>query len=204
MLNDDKISIVLVDDQQVFLDGLSSIINSQVNFELLFVDVSPKNALKKIKNQLPDIIITDMSMKEMSGIEFIQSVKRQYPQMKILVLSMYQNIQKFDGIDGYLVKETNKEILIEVINGIVLENKKYNIVKTNNNEKFIFNVNILSNREKEIINFISNQNTTEQIAQKLTISKATIESHKKNIFFKLKVNCIAGLMKRSFYLGIID
>ena len=108
-----------------------------------------------------------------------------------------------DGIDGYLLKETNKKILVEAIKEIVLNGKKYNITNQKNANNFNFNKNILSPKEKEIIRFISNQHTTDEIAEKLEVSKSTIESHKKNIFLKLNVNSVAGLIKKAIYLGVI-
>ncbi|WP_395043542.1 response regulator [Flavobacterium sp.] len=203
MSNEDKISIALVDDHQIYLDGLSSMLIAQANFKIVFVETSPIIALEKLKNKIPDIIITDMSMPEMSGVEFVKIIKKQYPQIKILVLSMHQYKEKFEDIDGYLVKETNKKILIEAINEMVLINKKYNIPNIKNTANFNFNKNILSPREKEIIRLISEQYTAEQIAIQLSISKTTIATHKKNIFVKLKVNSIAGLIKEAIYLGVI-
>ncbi len=203
MNNEDKITIVVVDDHQIFLDGMIAILNAQKNFKLLFTETSPVNALLKLNNLLPDIIITDISMPDMNGVEFIKKVKKKFPQIKILVISMYENQQTFDGIDGYLLKETNKKILVEAIKEIVLNGKKYNITNQKNINNFNFNKNILSPKEKEIIRFISNQHTTDQIAEKLEVSKSTIESHKKNIFLKLNVNSVAGLIKKAIYLGVI-
>lgn len=203
MNNEDKITIVVVDDHQIFLDGMIAILNAQKNFKLLFTETSPVNALLKLNNLLPDIIITDISMPDMNGVEFIKKVKKKFPQIKILVISMYENQQTFDGIDGYLLKETNKKILVEAIKEIVLNGKKYNITNQKNANNFNFNKNILSPKEKEIIRFISNQHTTDEIAEKLEVSKSTIESHKKNIFLKLNVNSVAGLIKKAIYLGVI-
>ena len=203
MNNEDKITIVVVDDHQIFLDGMIAILNAQKNFKLLFTETSPVNALLKLNNLLPDIIITDISMPDMNGVEFIKKVKKKFPQIKILVISMYENQQTFDGIDGYLLKETNKKILVEAIKEIVLNGKKYNITNQKNANNFNFNKNILSPKEKKIIRFISNQHTTDEIAEKLEVSKSTIESHKKNIFLKLNVNSVAGLIKKAIYLGVI-
>lgn len=95
MNNEDKITIVVVDDHQIFLDGMIAILNAQKNFKLLFTETSPVNALLKLNNLLPDIIITDISMPDMNGVEFIKKVKKKFPQIKILVISMYENQQTF-------------------------------------------------------------------------------------------------------------
>lgn len=198
-----KIKVVVVDDHQMFLDGMISILSAQENFKILFVETSAKKALQKIGEKIPDIVITDISMPEMNGIEFVKKIKKQYPEVKILVLSMFENQQTFEGIDGYLLKETNKEVLVEAINGIVNEGKKYFNAIQNSSNSFEFKQSILTKKEKEIIQLIAQENTTEEIAKKLFISKGTIESHRKNIFLKLQVTNVAGLVKKAVYLGVV-
>lgn len=187
----------------MFLDGMISILSAHENFKILFVETSAKKALQKIGEKIPDIVITDISMPEMNGIEFVKKIKKQYPEVKILVLSMFENQQTFEGIDGYLLKETNKEVLVEAINGIVNEGKKYFNAIQNSSNSFEFKQSILTQREKEIIQLIAEENTTDEIAKKLFISKTTIETHRKNIFFKLQVTNVAGLVKKAVYLGVV-
>lgn len=188
----------------MFLDGMISVLSAQENFEILFTENNAKLALDKIKNEIPDIIITDISMPQMNGIEFIKIVKKDFPTIKILVLSMFRNIYSIENIDGYLLKETDIERLIQVINDIVLLNKKFIGENSIKNEDVEFKKTILSQREKEIIQLIAQEFTTEEIADKLYISKHTIETHRKNIFYKLQVKNIAGLIKKAIYLGVID
>jgi DNA-binding NarL/FixJ family response regulator len=196
------IKIVLVDDHQMFLDGMIAVLSEQDNMEILFVENSAKIALQKIKKQVPDIVITDISMPDMNGLEFIKILKKQYPEIKILVLSMFENIQSSEDIDGYLLKETDKNTLLQAINGIVLNDEKH-FVSENKKNSLDFNKSILSPREKDIIKLIAQEYTTEQIAEKLFISKNTIETHRKNIFYKLDVKNIAGLVKKAIHLGIV-
>lgn len=196
------IKIVIVDDHQMFLDGLVSVLSRQSNMDILFTENSARKALKKINDQMPDLVITDVSMPDMNGLEFIKILQSDFPNIRILALSMYKNISTIEGINGYLLKETDKDELIEVINGIALHNKKYFVGNTENND-FDFKKAILSSREKEIIQLISEERTTEEIAEKLFLSKHTIETHRKNIFFKLQVKNIAGLIRKATYLGVI-
>lgn len=198
------IRIVIVDDHPMFLEGMASVLSQQPNIGVLFTESNAKTALKKIKIDTPDLIITDISMPEMNGIEFIKILHQDFPHIKILVLSMHKSYHHIEHIDGYLLKETDKEELIEAINGIVLQNKKYFVEQLSKDSDFIFKKTILSKREKEIIKLIAQEYTTEEIAEKLFISKHTIESHRKNIFLKLQVKNIAGLIKKAIYLGIID
>ena len=116
---------------------------------------------------------------------------------------MFQNLNSFKDIDGFLLKETDSQTLIYAINEIVLKNRKYLIDAKNNIDAIDFKKTILSNREKEIIQLIAKEYTTEEIAEKLTISKHTIEAHRKNIFFKLNVKNIAGLINIAIRIGVI-
>lgn len=197
------IKIIIVDDHKMFLDGLVSVLSSEKNVNILFVENQAKLALLKIKENIPDIVITDISMPEMNGLEFIKILKKEYPEIKILVLSMFENIQSIKNIDGFLLKETDKKELINAINGIVLRDEKHFAETTNNKKEIEFNKSILSKREKEIIRLIAQEHTTEEIADKLNISKHTIEAHRKNIYFKLQVKNTAGLIKIAIQLGVI-
>ena len=197
------ITVGLVDDHQMFLDGIVSVLSTQNDFSVLFVENNAQAALDRLKLKQPDIIISDISMPDMNGIEFIKKVKECYPEIKILVLSMFENLQTFANMDGYLLKETDKEELITAINTIVLNNGKYFKTTKNEMDTFEFKHSILSPREKEIIQLIANEYTTDEIAEHLFISKGTIETHRKNIFFKLQVKNIAGLIKKAIYLGIV-
>ena len=196
--------IVLVDDHQLFLDGICSLFAKHDDIQVLLATTSIEEALDAIKNQSPDLVITDISMPEMSGIEFIALIKKNHPKTKIMVLSMFANIQSYAAIDAYLLKETSEEELLAAITAVVEKNTKYLKVTENKAE----NINLYDNavfltaREKEIIQLIIQEYNTGEIAEKLFISKHTVMTHRKNIFLKLEVNNIAGLTKKAFQLGI--
>ena len=197
------INIGIVDDHKMFLDGLISVLSNEPDFKIVFAEHSAKQALLKIKGDIPDIIITDISMPEMNGIEFIKILRNDFPNIKILVVSMFDNMQSLKDINGFLLKETDKQQLIEAIEGIVLRNETHFNGASTNQRLFEFNKSILSKREKEIIELIAKELTTDEIADKLEISKNTIETHRKNIFLKLHVKNIAGLIHKAVHLGVI-
>ena len=203
MIAKKSIKIALVDDHQMFLDGMISVLSSQKIFDIVFVENNPQKALLKIKINPPDILISDISMPEMNGLEFIKIVKHDFPQIKILVLSMFENLQSVHDIDGYLLKETSKDELIKTIINIVQNNKTHFSTEQSTIDTFDFKKAILTDREKVIIQLIANECTTDEIAEKLFISKQTIETHRKNIFYKLQVKNIAGLIKKAIYLGVV-
>jgi len=197
------ITIGIVDDHKMFLDGLISVLSNERDFEIAFAENTARDALLKIKENQPDIIITDISMPQMNGLEFIKIINKDFPAVKILVVSMFDNMQSIKDIDGFLLKETDKQQLIDAISGIVLRNERHFNGISTDHSSLEFSKSILSKREKEIIMLIAKEFTTDEIAFKLNISKNTIETHRKNIFFKLQVKNIAGLIYKAVYLGVI-
>lgn len=198
------IKIAVIDDHLIFLKGLVMLLEQDENLEVLYALNNHADLLNNIKTQTPDLLITDISMPEINGVELCKIIRKQYPEIKILVMSSYSNTISSTDIDGYLLKDTDPETLIESIKKIVSKNEKVFYKDFQKVENFDFNKNIVSKREKEIINYISKGKTTEEIAEKLCISKRTVETHRKNIFIKLKVNNTAGLIKTSIILGLID
>lgn len=199
------IKIVLVDDHTMFLDGVKKALDQKEGIEVLNAFTNANHAITFFKTDLPDLLITDISMPELNGIEFIKIVKEKYPKLKILVVSMFKQIQSFNGVDGHLLKETTYDELTNAIDIIVNKNQKYfyqDYIKSE--EDLTFNKTILSRREREIITLIGDELTTDDIAEKLILSKHTIETHKKNIYLKLQVNNVAGLIKKAIYLGYIS
>jgi DNA-binding NarL/FixJ family response regulator len=100
------ISIGIVDDHKMFLDGLISVLSNEPDFEIMFTEHKAKNALLKIKEGQPDIVI-DISMPEMNGIEFIK-ISKEFSEVKILVVSMFDNMQSLKDINVFYSKKTDK------------------------------------------------------------------------------------------------
>ena len=198
-----KISIILVDDHQLFLDGLEAVLSKQEDLEIVFQTTSALMALDFLKKNSPDLIITDISMPEMNGVEFIKAIKKHNKESKILVLSMFQNMHSYKDIEGYLIKESSKNEVLKAIRGIINDGKTYFKPSNKPIEEYIFNKNILSKREKEITQLIGQELTNDEIAEKLFLSKRTVETHRKNIFFKMDVKSTAGLIKKAMHLGIV-
>lgn len=198
------IKIALVDDHQMFLDGMVAILSQENNIEVSFIEKTAKGALEKLNTTIPDLIISDISMPEMNGFEFIKIVKKKFPEIKVLIVSMYKSHQSFENVEGFLLKDSDSTEFILAINTIVNHGKKYFGTEKKTEDDFIFNKSILSEREKEIIRLISDELTTDEIAEKLFLSKRTVETHRKNIFFKLQVKNIAGMIRKAIHLGIIQ
>lgn len=199
-----EIKLILIDDHQLFLEGAQLLLSQEDEFNIIGAYTNPSHALKQLDHIVPDIIITDISMPIMNGLELIKIVKKIYP-IKILVVSSYQNIIPFYLIDGYLTKNFSPVDLVKAIKKIVFENNKVFFYEDSKEQLFLeFKKHILTKREKEIVSLISNEFTLHEIAETLFISKHTVESHKKNIYSKLKVKSSAGLIKKCLCLGLLN
>ncbi|MFM9907698.1 MAG: response regulator [Chitinophagaceae bacterium] len=198
----DKIRVIIVDDHPMVLEGMRSML-AQINF--VFICGTAGNAyeaIELIKESSPDIVITDINMPEVSGIELALKIKKEFPAIKIIAMSTFkersyisQMIQ--NGASGYLVKSASKEEIEEAILS-VYEGKLYmslsiNLSASDKNE--LSNVPVLSSREKEVLQLIADGFTNPQIATKLFISLHTVDSHRKNLLTKFDVNNTASLIK---------
>ncbi|TCI84782.1 response regulator transcription factor [Tenacibaculum sp. M341] len=201
----DKINIVLVDDHLLFLNGLKASLTIYSFVEVVATFTNPKEALTFIKKSTNvDLIITDISMPDVNGIEFIKQVKKLNLSLKTLVISMFQPLHyEHKFYDGYLLKDTDISIVIEAIKSIVYNETSYFYDDISDASTFAFSKNIVTKREREIIILITEEHTVEEIAAKLFLSRHTVETHKKNIFLKLQVKTNAGLVKKAIQLGYI-
>ena len=198
------IRIGIVDDHPIFLDGITNVLSSKPNFHILFSVDSAKKVLENLKESELDILITDISMPEINGLELINLIRKKKKNIKIIVMSSFKNAESRDNIDAYLLKNTPKEKLFEVIENLHYNNQKYFYSEDIDFEKIDFNKNILSRREKEIVISICEGFTTMEISEKLFISKNTVETHRKNIFFKLNISTTAQLVTLAMKFGIIN
>lgn len=198
----DKIKILVVDDHPMVLEGMSSML-AQITFVELSGAVSNAyEALDKLKLESIDIVITDINMPEISGIELALKIKKEYASVKVIAMSTFkersyisQMIQ--NGASGYLVKSASKEEIEEAILS-VYEGKLYMSLDTNftaNDKQDFSDIPVLSSREKEVLQLIADGFTNPQIAAKLFISMHTVDSHRKNLLTKFAVNNTASLIK---------
>lgn len=197
-----KIKVLIVDDHPMVLEGMRSML-AQINFvEMAGTAANAYEAVELIKSASPQIVITDINMPEISGIDLALKIKTEFPQVKIIAMSTFkersyisQMIQ--NGASGYLVKSASKEEIEEAILS-VHEGKLYmslDINLSSSDKEELDNIPILSSREKEILKLIADGLTNPQIAAKLFLSLHTVDSHRKNILTKFSVNNTASLIK---------
>lgn len=212
------IKIIIADDHQLFIDGIKSLVKSMKNMEIIAEVANGKLLLEALENNKCDIILMDINMPEMDGVEATKQVKTKYPSIKILMLTMFSNREYIEkllraGADGYLLKNTGKAELQEAIETIingesyfskeVTERIMEGLQKKKNAEKNTYIVE-LTEREIEVLKLIVQEFTTAEIAEKLFISTHTVETHRKNLISKLNVRNIAGLVKYAMQNGLVD
>lgn len=210
-----KVSIILVDDHQIMLDGMKALLLNNPQFEVVAQTTNPKEAIQLIHDYNAQLLITDINMKELSGIELCKLAKTQFPSLKVLALSMFGDKETISqmleaGVDGYLLKNTGTEELITALtklmsgqvffsNDVTLE-----MLKTITQPKLVQTETInLTPREVEIVTLISAELNNAQIGEKLFISERTVETHRKNIFRKTNTKSVAGLIKYAMEKKII-
>jgi len=210
----DRIKILLVDDHQMLLDGIKSLLRNEDWLTVLAEATSGEKALEVISNGGVDMVITDINMPGMTGVELAREIKRTYPKIKILTLSMYSERSKIKemheaGVEGYLLKNTGKEELLDGIKKICQGENYYSAeirtqVNAILNEELDQGGELLTRREREIIKMIAKELTNSEIGEQLFISERTVETHRKNIFRKTGVKSVVGLLNYSYEHGILS
>ena len=209
-MNLDKIKIIVVDDHPMVIEGMKAMLNQIRYVELCATASNAYEAMEKVKENQPDLVITDINMPEISGVELTSKLKKEFPNLKIIGMSTFnersyiaQMIQ--NGADGFLVKSASKEE-IETAIWSVLGGKMHlssDAGISTSEQKELKNQPTLTSREKEILTLISEGFTNPQIAEKLFISLYTVETHRKNLLSKFNTNNTASLIKIAATNGLL-
>lgn len=211
-------SIILVDDHQLVTDGFRKIIDSQSDFEVIATYSDPKEALVKIPILTPDIVISDIDMPEMNGLELIHQLHQKLSNSKFMVISMHMDQAliiktKELGIAGFLPKNTEEFELIQCLNAVSIGRTYYSqkaldmaVIRRSEikKSKFTKKTHGLSEREREVLTLIANGKSTKETAETLFIAVRTVETHRKNIMEKVGVNNVAGMVRIAVQDGLLD
>lgn len=208
-MRNEKITLGLVDDHQIVIDGLMSLLKGHDKFSFAFATTNPTEVLKKIEQTPIDILLTDVMMPELPGNKLAKKVKEKFPAVKILALSMSgqgdlvnEMINDAD-IAGYVLKNIGRQELINALEkigagGIYFSDEVIDELKRTSNRKKENENAHLTAREIEIIRLIEKEHNNKKIAGTLFISERTVETHRKNIFRKTNTNSVIGLVKYSY------
>lgn len=216
-----KIKILLVDDHHIILDGIKLMIQDEPNVEICGIAENGKKALELISEKKPNVIITDISMPSMSGIQLIELIRESDNETKIIILSMYATEDYIcraikAGANAYLTKQdTTKEEIMEAINSTINGDEYYSpavskiimknyVQKTQKNSGLVMKQNSLTNREKEILILYAEGFSNQEIADKLFISVRTVDAHKNNIMQKFNFKSTVDMVKFAIKNNLID
>lgn len=213
------ITLAIADDYKIFRDGLKLCFNADENLKVLFEADNGEDLIKELANQQPDIIIMDLNMPLLDGMEATKIIRKKYETIKILVVTMYDN-DKFiihlmeNGANGYLLKNADPKEIIKAIY-IVYENGYYFNDLVNkallkklvikNNLKPSFNHNIeLTEREQEVLKMICEEKTTPEIGKEIFLSPRSVEGIRQRLIEKVGVRNTAGLVMFAVKNGLVD
>lgn len=205
-----KIKLLLADDEELFRKGISFLLQRQENIQILYEADNGNEVVEYLKSSSihPDIILMDLKMPLLNGVEATKLINKEFPSIKIIALTSY-NTKSFIanmidiGAASYIVKNSSPVEMITTINQVIEKGFYYNeevlnVIQENlidNNRKNIFFEEvILTKREREILELICNQKSTQQIADKLFISPRTVEGHRNNLLLKTDSQNSAGLV----------
>lgn len=199
----DKIKIFLVDDHKIFVEGVANLLSDQSDLTIVGWTYDGNSAIEFLRENPIDIVLTDIQMPGMTGIELTQKIKEEFPHIRIIALSMFDKkeiVQELisAGAEGYLLKDIEKSELLTAIRKVASGEYYYSSSIAGILMKSITEKDLLTKREKEIIKLIAEENTNSMIAEKLFISEHTVESHRKNIFRKTNAKSIVGLIKYAY------
>ena len=207
-----KITIALADDEQLFREGIKFLLEREPNFTVLFDANNGQELLTLLKasKTIPAIILMDLKMPVLNGIETTKEIQKQYPKIKIITLSSYADKSFITnminvGASSYLVKSATPKTVTFTINEVYKKGFYYN-----ENVRKIINENIdnatnkkikshldneyFTRREVEVLELICKEYTTPEIAEKLFLSPRTVEGHRRSLFLKTESKNVAGLV----------
>ena len=212
-----NLQILLVDDHELFLEGIASMLSQVDTYEVIGKALNVDQAVKEINIYEPDVVITDLNMPGKNGLELIRYLKEEQPDIKVIVLTMHHDRATVSQImmaeaEGYLLKNASKDEFIHAIErvyeggthysneimNIILESYKFEKKKVVNEAHTP-----LTTREIEILKLIADEKSSDEIADELSISRGTVDTHRKNIIKKTNTKNVVGLLKYGFQTGLI-
>jgi len=216
-----NIKILIADDHEVVRDGLKNILLTLGNISVVGEVANGEDAVNQYNTLKPDLVIMDISMPGMNGIEATRIIKENDPEAKILVLTMHDNQEYLNqiirsGAKGFVLKNTDKDELLQAVKTVAAGENFFSkdiskltidnyIRSAKDTEKSETYKEVpLTKREIEILKFIAEGHSNQEIANKLFISYNTVDTHRKNIMHKLSIKNTAGLVRYAIEKGLIE
>lgn len=209
-----KIKVMLADDHALIREGFRSLLGKNELFEIVGEAENGRELIEKIANTNPDVVLTDISMPQMTGLEVMERIKKTRPEIKFIILTMHEEREYVmraltAGAEGYLFKNVEKAELERAIKTVYDGEKYFSAAITTILAEYVAKpaptqVAEITPREKEVLELVAEGYSTKQIADKLGISIRTVESHRINMLKKLEVSNTAELIRKSIQLKFIE
>jgi DNA-binding NarL/FixJ family response regulator len=211
-----SIRVLLADDHKIFRDGLRTLIEKQPNMEVVGEAENGRTAIKLSKKLLPNVVIMDITMPDMNGIDATRKIISETPGVKVIALSMHSDRRFVSGMleagsSGYLLKDCAFDELARAIRTVVTNHTYLSprvadiVVKSyvDKSERPHMVASALTPREREMLQLLAEGMPAKQIASHLSVSVKTVETHRRNIMQKLSMNSVAELTKYAIREGLI-
>lgn len=218
-----SIKIAIVDDEQLILEGVKLLLSIEKSISVTVTSSNGSDFLESLQDldsdKFPQIALVDIQMQPMDGFELVGILRQKYPELKIIILSSHYKTSVLGymvklGVSAFLPKNSDKKTFIEAItqvdkNGLYFTNEDHRMLLSylndSKNNKGLFDIrDELSEREKDVVKLICRELTNQEIAEKLSLSPRTIESHRQRILDKIGAKNTVGLVIYAVVNGIYD
>jgi two-component system response regulator NreC len=214
-----SVKIMLADDHTIVRQGLARLLEEQPNLKVIGEATNGRHAVDKATQLKPDIVIMDIAMPRLNGIEAAKKIRKHLPETKIIILSMYSHEHYIhelleSGVSGYLLKDSSGRDIIRAVHA-AMKNETYLspsiskvLVDTYRSHRKVSSqaerYKLLSNREREVFQLIAEGYSTRMIAEMLCVSMSTVKSHRAKIMEKLDIDSPVKLVHFAIRLGLVD
>ena len=216
---ENKLRIVLADDHTILREGLRALLSADPNFDIVGEAEDGRAAVRCVEKLEPNLLLMDLSMPRMSGMDAISEIKKRYPETKIIALTVHKTEEYLlttlqAGVDGYVLKDATHDELVMAIHN-VMAGKRYlspgisekvieGYLEGKEDSLAVSSWQKLSQREREVLKLIAEGNKNKEIAEDLCISLKTVEKHRANLMKKLDLHNAAGLTVYAVERGIVS
>ncbi|WP_461533753.1 response regulator [Sinomicrobium sp.] len=197
--------VFITDDHPIVLDGLKNLIETSEDISPVGIFQNGKDTLSALKQKEPDVLLLDINLPDINGIELSKQIRDSYPELRIIILSVHNEKAVIrsvlqNGVNGYVLKNSIGDDILEairkVINGeLYMCRQTRQIYESKDNSNGPDVIPKITRREKEILQLVTEGYTSAQIADKLFISPYTVETHRKNLMEKFEVNNMTAIIK---------
>jgi two-component system nitrate/nitrite response regulator NarL len=212
-----KVRILLVDDHPVVLSGLRNYISSHSQFKIVGAASDGSEAIRKAKKTDPDVVLMDITLPRLNGIEATKALRKEVPKAKVIALTMHDDKEHVleiirAGAKGYILKDTSPSELIQAINAVhsggsffspAISLVLVDQLKTKPQSTKLAPISDLTRREEEVLELVADGKSNKEIAEHLSIGIRTVETHREHIMRKLNIHSAVGLAKYAIAKGML-